>query len=169
MVEATFEQAYPIAVRAAKVRATAAVASGAIPVSDREDIEQEGVTACWRALPKYDPCRASLRTFIERVVGNHITSLVRSARRIPVSTPLAEAPPQLTDSDARRCEFAVDLERLSCKIAARDQQIVFLLLDHSPVEVSRMIGLSNSGVHERLAQLRPTFRRCSLVLDGRPR
>ena len=169
MVEATFEQAYPIAVRAAKVRATAAVASGAIPVSDREDIEQEGVTACWRALPKYDPCRASLRTFIERVVGNHITSLVRSARRIPASLPLTEAPPQMTDSDTRRCEFQVDLERLSRKIAARDQQIVFLLLNHSPAEVSRMIGLSSSGVHQRLAELRPTFRRHSLVLDGRPR
>jgi hypothetical protein len=36
MVEATFEQAYPIAVRAAKVRATAAVISGAIPIADRE-------------------------------------------------------------------------------------------------------------------------------------
>ena len=31
MVEATFEQAYPIAARAARVRATAAVVSGAIP------------------------------------------------------------------------------------------------------------------------------------------
>ena len=169
MVEATFEQAYPIAVRAAKVRATAAVASGAIPVSDREDIEQEGVTACWRALPKYDPCRASLRTFIERVVANHITSLVRSARRIPVSMPLSDAPPQLAGSDARRCEFEVDLERLSSRIGSRDQQIVFLLLNHSPAEVGRMIGLSSSGVHERLAQLRPIFRRSSLVLEGRPR
>ena len=168
MVEATFEQAYPIAVRAAKVRATAAVASGAIPVSDREDIEQEGVTACWRALSKYDPCRASLRTFIERVVANHITSLVRSARRTPVALPLTEAPPQLADSDARGCEFRVDLERVSAEIAARDQQIVFLVLEHSPAEVSRMIGLSTSRVHQRLAGLRPVFERSRLVLDGRP-
>lgn len=51
MVEATFEQAYPIAARAARVRATAAVVSGAILMADREDFEQEGLTACWRALP----------------------------------------------------------------------------------------------------------------------
>ena len=51
MVEATFEQAYPIAARAARVRAAAAVVSGAIPVADREDFEQEGLTACWRAPP----------------------------------------------------------------------------------------------------------------------
>ena len=58
MVEATFEMAYPMAVRAAKVRAKAAVLSGAILVADREDLEQEGLTACWRALPQFDPAPA---------------------------------------------------------------------------------------------------------------
>ena len=102
MVEATFEQAYPIAARAARVRATAAVVSGAIPVADREDFEQEGLTACWRALPQFDPARASLRTFIERVIASRIASLVRAARRSPSHVPLNAAGPRPVDSGAGR-------------------------------------------------------------------
>ena len=108
MVEATFEQAYPIAARAAKVRATAAVVSGAIPVADREDFEQEGLTACWRALPQFDPARASLRTFIERVIASRIASLVRAARRSPARVSLSAAGPQPVDSGA---ELAGTLRR----------------------------------------------------------
>ena len=112
MVEATFEQAYPIAARAAKVRATAAVVSGAIPVADREDFEQEGLTACWRALPQFDPARASLRTFIERVIASRIASLVRTARRSPAHVSLNAAGPQPVDSGVDVQELYTDVERI---------------------------------------------------------
>jgi len=42
MVEATFEQAYPIAARAAQVRATAAVVSGAIPRQTWRTLSRRG-------------------------------------------------------------------------------------------------------------------------------
>ena len=82
MAETTFEQAYQIALRILRVRATAAVMSGVV-AADREDFEQEGLTACWRALPHFDPARASLRTFLEHVVAARLASLRRSARRAP--------------------------------------------------------------------------------------
>jgi len=75
VVEATFRNAYAIALRAARARAVSAVASGAIAVADREDLEQEAVVACFRALPRFDPSRASLRTFIERVVATFATGM----------------------------------------------------------------------------------------------
>ena len=167
MVEATFEQAYPIAVRAAKVRATAAVASGAIPVSDREDIEQEGVTACWRALPKYDPCRASLRTFIEMVVASRISSLVRTARRLPVHLPLTEAAPRLIDSDARAREFEIDMERVGFAHGWRDEHLLFLLLHgHSRAEAGQKMGLPPSTIQARILELRRSLIESGFAPNG---
>ncbi len=155
MVEATFEQAYPIAVRAAKVRATAAVVSGAIPVADREDFEQEGLTACWRALPQFDPGRASLRTFIERVVASRISTLVRTARRSPVHFPLTEAGPQMIDSEARAREFQIDMQRVGMAHKWRDEHLLFLLLQgYSRAEAGEKMGLPPSTIQGRVLRLR---------------
>ncbi len=155
MVEATFEQAYPIAVRAAKVRATAAVVSGAIPVADREDFEQEGLTACWRALPQFDPGRASLRTFIERVIASRISTLVRTARRSPVHLPLDEAGPRLVDSEARAREFEIDMDRVGLAHKFRDEYLLFLLLQgYSRLEAGQKMGLPPSTVQGRILRLR---------------
>jgi RNA polymerase sigma factor (sigma-70 family) len=166
MVEATFEQAYPIAVRAAKVRATAAVISGAIPIADREDFEQEGLTACWRALPQFDPGRASLRTFIERVIASRISSVARAARQSPVQVPLEEAGPQPIDSGVGAHEFHADIQRLSSAFCCRDRRLVFLLLEYTPAEAGRMLGVSRSTVYDRILRLRPSFVAAGLVPNG---
>ena len=166
MVEATFEQAYPIAARAARVRATAAVVSGAIPVADREDFEQEGLTACWRALPQFDPARASLRTFIERVIASRITSLVRAARRSPSHVPLNAAGPQPVDSGADLQELYADVARLSSAFGSHDRQLILLLLEHSPAEAGRMLGIPRSTVHDRILRLRHRFVEAGFVSNG---
>jgi RNA polymerase sigma factor (sigma-70 family) len=157
MVRATFEQAYPIASRAARVRATAAVVSGAILVADREDFEQEGLTACWRALPQFDPARASLRTFIERVIASRIASLVRAARRSPAHVPLNAAGSRPVDSGADVQELYADVERLTSLCGWHDQQLMLLLLEHSPAEAGRMLGISRSTVHGKILRLRRRF------------
>ena len=166
MVEATFEQAYPIAARAAKVRATAAVVSGAVPVADREDFEQEGLTACWRALPKFDPSRASLRTFIELVIARRIASLVRTARRSPSHLPLNAAGPRPVDSAADVQELYADVERLSSAFGRHDRQLVLLLLEHSPAEAGRMLGIPRSTVHDKILRLRRRFVEAGFVPNG---
>ena len=166
MIEATFEQAYPIAARAAKVRATAAVVSGAIPVADREDFEQEGLTACWRALPQFDPARASLRTFIERVIASRMASLVRAARRSPSHVPLGDAGPWPVDSGAELREFYADMERLSSALGCQDRELAFLLLEYSPAEAGRMLGIPRSTVHDKILRLRRTFVEAGLVPNG---
>lgn len=157
MAEATFEQAYPIAVRAAKVRAAAAVISGAIPVADREDFEQEGLTACWRALPQFDPARASLRTFVEKVIASRIASLVRAARRSPARISLNAAGPRPVDSEAEIQELYADVERISSAFEYHDRKLILLLLEHTPAEAGRMLRLPRSTVHDRILRLRPQF------------
>ena len=166
MVEATFELAYPIAVRAAKVRATAAVVSGAIPVADREDFEQEGLTACWRALPQFDPARASLRTFIERVIASRIASLARTARRSPARVPLNAAGPQAVDSGVDVQELYTDVDRIVSAFECHDRQLIFLLLEYSPAEAGRMLGLPRSTVHDRILRLRRRFVAAGFVPNG---
>jgi RNA polymerase sigma factor (sigma-70 family) len=158
MVEAaTFEQAYPMAVRAARARATAAVVSGAIRVADLADFEQEGLTACWRALPQFDPARASLRTYIERVIASRIATLVRTARRLPPNVSLSSAGLQPIESEAEAGEFQADVERLSSAFDHYDQQLVRLLMEHSPAEAGRILGLPRSTVHDRILRLRRKF------------
>jgi len=166
MVEATFEQAYPIAARAAKVRATAAVVSGAIPGADREDFEQEGLTACWRALPQFNPARASLRTFIERVIASRMASLVRAARRSPTHVPLNAAGPQSVDSAAELQELHADLDHISSAFECQDRQLILLLLEHSPAEAGRMLGIPRSTVHDRILRLRRRFVAAGFVPNG---
>ncbi len=166
MLEATFEQAYPIAARVARVRATAAVVSGAIPVADREDFEQEGLAACWRALPHYDPARASLRTFVERVIASRIASLVRTARRAPARVALNAAGPHPAASGMSAQELYADVERISSALERHDRQLILLLLEYSPAEAGRMLGLPRSTVHDRIIRLRRTLAAAGFVPKG---
>jgi RNA polymerase sigma factor (sigma-70 family) len=157
MVEATFEQAYPIALRAAQVRAAAAVVSGVIPMADREDFEQEGLTACWRALPHFDPARASLRTFIERVISARLASVIRSVRRAPLFTPIKSAATMHAAGSVSDYVLNADLERLLTMLCHADRQLALLLVDHSPAEVGRLLGMPRSTVHDRIVRLRRCF------------
>ena len=166
MAEATFEQAYPLAVRAAQVRATAAVLSGVIPPSDIEDFEQEGLIACWRALDQFDPTRASLRTFVERVVASRLASLARAARRTPMQIHLSAKGRWLVASEADEKEIQADVERLAMAFGAQDRQLVFLLLEHSPAEVGRMMGLPRSTVHDRILRMRSRFMTAGYAPNG---
>lgn len=161
MHEATFEQAYPIALRAAQVRATAAVICGLIPATDRQDFEQEGLIACWRALPKYDPGRASLRTFVERVVAARLAAVVRKARRAPESLPLSAASSVLASGTHASIDEQADLDRRLARLSNADEQLVRLLMEHAPGDAGRRIGLSRSTVHTRIVRLRRQF-----TIDG---
>ena len=167
MVDSTFRKAYAIALRAAKVRATAAVVSGVIPVSDREDFEQEGVTACLRALPQFDPGRASLRTFIERVVAARLASIVRRTRRNPELVPVDALGGFPVEGEAARRELRMDIDRVLASLRADDRELVRLLLDVSPAEASRQLGIPRSTLHDRILRLRQRFVQAGLDFKGR--
>ena len=167
MLETTFQQAYPLALRAAQVRATAAVLSGAAQSADREDLQQEGLAACWRALPHFDPARASLRTFVERVVATRLASKLRSARRAPAHVPIKAAGPQLVHAGAGQLELRADIRRLLLSLHPYDRHLVLLLLEHSPAEASRVLGVPRSTLHDRILRLRRRFIAAGLAPNGR--
>lgn len=169
MFEIAFEQVYPIALRAARVRATAAVVNGGVPIAGREDLEQESLTACWRALGRFDPARASLRTFIERVIATRLASMIRTARRGPELLSLKSASAQPADFSAAGLDLRADVERVLASLGCEDRQLALLLYDHSPAEIGRLLGIPRSTMHDRIVRLRRRFVKAGLGPSGNSR
>lgn len=157
MPEMAFQQAYPLALRVAQARARAAVLSGAARLAERDDFQQEGLAACWRSLPQFDASRASLRTFMERVVASRITSLVRSTRPMSQEVSIDAAANHTCSDDASDLNFNADLDRISASLQTSDRQLILVLLEYSPTEASRVLGISRSTLYKRIARLRPHF------------
>lgn len=152
MREALFEQAYPLARRAVQVRA----ASGAMRAGDREDFEQEALLGLWIALRRYDPSRASLRTFVERVTDNRFASLMRR-RRSSLVVERLDGHWFATPDGIPAVQFQVDFERILAPLADADRTLALLLVDYRPTEISRMLGIARSTLYARMARLRRAF------------
>jgi hypothetical protein len=47
--------------------------------------------------------------------------------------------------------------RLSLAFGRHDRQLILLLLEHSPAEAGRMLGIPRSTVHDKILRLRRRF------------
>ena len=154
--ESQFLAIYPLARRAAEVRAAVAVAQAWVVTADREDLEQEALVAVWRALPRYDPLRASLRTFVEWVVATRFASLMRARRRQPTLESLKDYQPLGLDGISV-LEFQTDFQRVAASFSERDRRLANFLVDNTPTEASRALGISRSTVYEGIRRIRIAF------------
>jgi RNA polymerase sigma factor (sigma-70 family) len=154
--EAIFREAYPLALRASRVRSAAAVTSGRVPVQEREDLEQEALLRVWQALPRYDAARASLATFIERVVASKVASLLRSRRRLAIFELPTGTQPSSADG-IPAVEFRTDVERILAMLGPSDRRLALLLTEHGPGEACRILGVARSTVYCRIRRLRAAF------------
>src|SRR2546430_84418 len=78
----TFEEAYPIVRRVAGARAATVARVYGLSNDERDDLEQDAALELWRKLGVFDPSRAALKTFIDRVVANQIASIARAQRAV---------------------------------------------------------------------------------------
>lgn len=156
MRDAGFRRAYPQALLSAQVRSAAAVVTGAVLLADREDWEQEALTAVWRALPRYDAARASMRTYVERVIATRLASLRQGRRWQPRFEPLEEHH-SVGLGEIPMVEFRIDFRRVSASLAERDRRLAIFLADHSPTQASRALGISRSTVYEGIRRIRVAF------------
>jgi RNA polymerase sigma factor (sigma-70 family) len=153
---AMFEHAYPLALRAARVRAIAAVSSRAIPSADRQDAEQEALTGVWLALSEYDPARAGLRTFIEVVVRTRITSLLRAhASRGEIESVNAQY--VAADGGFRRTELRAEVGQVLDAVSPFDRTVALPLIDCSAIETSQRLRVARATVYRSIARLRDAF------------
>ncbi|GIU75779.1 MAG: hypothetical protein KatS3mg004_2866 [Bryobacteraceae bacterium] len=157
MPEPKWEQVLPFAMRAVQVRGAAAVATGRVTPADREDLEQEAFLGLWMALRHYDPSRASIRTFLERVADKRFASLLRR-RRKPLVIERLDSQRFATADGIPAAQFHVDFERVLALLGEADRTLALLLIDYGPTEISRMLGIARSTVYARMARLRRAFR-----------
>ena len=70
----------PYAAGLIRFKARQLVGQAGFTASDREDIEQELILDLLRRLPKYNPKRAQLNTFIARVVEHRVATLIEAQK-----------------------------------------------------------------------------------------
>jgi RNA polymerase sigma-70 factor (ECF subfamily) len=149
-----FREALPRAERAADIRSERVVSVLRDAAVDRDDLRQEVLITVWAALPRFDPGRASLRTFLERIAANRILSFLRRTtakkRRQPTDYGPIGEPLQLFFS----VEFHLDLDSVLGKLGSRERRVAELLLENSPVRVARILGISRSAVYRSIERIR---------------
>jgi RNA polymerase sigma factor (sigma-70 family) len=121
---------------------------------DRDDVRQEVFITLWAALPRFDPGRASLRTFVERIATTCMVSILRRVtakkRTQPADYERARDPRQFLVS----FEFYLDLDKVLGKLRRRDRRLAQLLLENSPAQVARTLRISRSAVYRSIERIR---------------
>ncbi len=158
---------------------------------DREDLEQELALDLLRRLPRFDPERASLNTFVARVVDHAVATIIgrqkASSRGYRVSkislddhvrddqgneSPFSE----VLDAAAYLRQTArgdfLTLEDQDRGIALADatrslpcdlRKLCYLLANYSISEISQETGIPRSTLYGRIAEIRARFARAGLT------
>jgi len=157
MCGTAFEAGFSAAAGIVRIRVGTAARAGAIPMADRDDVAQELLIACWLASGKFDPGRASLRTFFERVIASRLASAIRTARRRPTMQPLHSVAEFGIAPLAMTFELRSDVARILDQLDVADRRVALALMECSPTEAGRELGLARSSVYQRIGRLRARF------------
>ena len=180
----------PYAARLIKYKARKLVGKAGFTASDREDIEQELTLDLLRRLPKYNPKRAQLNTFIARVVEHRLASLIeaqkagiRDYRRCRCS--LNEC---FEDADGRSVErvdtfdqedyllrtggqsrpseelsaLAIDVAAVLETLPPELRELCRRLKAETVTEISRDTGVPRGTIYESIKKLREIFKDAGL-------
>ena len=180
----------PYAAGLIKYKARKLVGKAGFTASDREDIEQELMLDLLRRLPKYNPKRAQLNTFIARVVEHRLASLIeaqkagiRDYRRCRCS--LNEC---FEDADGRSVErvdtfdqedyllrtggqsrpseelsaLAIDVAAVLETLPPELRELCRRLKAETVTEISRDTGVPRGTIYESIKKLREIFKDAGL-------
>lgn len=149
-----FRQALPRAGRAADVHAESLVAALCDAALDRDDVRQEVLMALWAALRRFDPGRAALSTFVERITATCVVSMHRrmtaKKRRRPTDYEPTRGHLQLFLA----VELHLDFDRVLGKLSHRDRKVAQLLAENGPARVARILRMPRSGVYKTIGRIR---------------
>jgi len=172
------------AVKAVRHTTHALVRRGRIQEADREDLEQELMLDLLRRLPRFDPARATLRTFVSRVVrhrGAQIIAATWSAksngRRAAVSLhdlvedgtgESVERWETLDEETGRRRsggvgdaevarDIRIDLDGVLGDLPPEERDLCDWLLHHSVTEAARSKDTSRASIWRRMQPVRARF------------
>ena len=168
-----------------EVKARQLVGKAGFTQDDVKDIEQDLIQDLLERLPKFDPAKASLHTFADRVVGRKICNLLRdrqaavrdwrreafsldeevetdegsTARHEFISQDKVDL---LTESCDRRgverAHLQLDLEAVLAGLTPELRQVAEMLMTQSVAEAARELGIPRGTFRDRyLARLREAF------------
>ena len=173
----------------ASVRHHSRRASRKIPGMELEDLEQELMLHAHRRLSSYDPGRADLWTYADRVLSNFVANLAKAAgatsRGGGTSTISLDDPNLERDSGAivvagddrgsrelSWCEhihLRQDLHRVLHSLPQHLQDCCHWLAESSVTEAAQRSGLARGSIYSRMATLKRAFAAAGLdVYLARP-
>ncbi|MGB4273904.1 MAG: sigma-70 family RNA polymerase sigma factor [Bacillota bacterium] len=160
--------------------------------SEQEDIEQELWLMVLEKAKRFDPARARLETFLDRVVSQGVAMLLRSRNRrkrghgiSPLSlendyTPPGEGLKPLSDTVSRedvarrlgtqsedpiaRLDQTEAIESVLARMPERLRDICLRLMTSTLASVARQLGVSRHQVRKAVERARPYFEQAGLEL-----
>jgi RNA polymerase sigma factor (sigma-70 family) len=147
-----FLEAFAFARKTARVKASRFAEFFTARGHEVEDLEQEALLHLWQSLSSFDLSRGSVRTFAEHVVARHVTSSVRacrSRRRDPV--PIRARTTPLWPEQA---DLGIDVRKRLLILDPEDRMIAKLLMDSSPTEIGKLLGVSRGTVYRSVDRIR---------------
>lgn len=160
-------------------------------VEEAEDLVQETLLRAWRAADRYDPQRASLRTWLHRIATNACLSALKGRARRPLPSglgragddPQAPLVPSLdvpwlqpfpdarlgdpADTAQQRAGLRLALVAALQLLPARQRAALVLreVLQLPAVEVAQALGSSAASVNSSLQRARATLRAAGPALE----
>lgn len=160
-------------------------------VSEAEDIVQETLLRAWRAADRYDPQRASLRTWLHRIATNACLTALEGRARRPLPSGLGPAgdDPQVplvpsldvpwlqpfpdarlgdpADAVAQRAGLRLALVAALQLLPARQRAAVILreVLEMPAAEVAQVLDTTPASVNSSLQRARATLRAAGIEPD----
>jgi DNA-directed RNA polymerase specialized sigma24 family protein len=151
------------------------IGSYGFTISDLDDIRQELAVDLWLRLPGFDPTRASLRTFVTRVVSNKIASIIEM--RTSKTRNVAMCPYSLNDlvyaddgsvvergdllggidAELELADLRMDVARVMKKLTPAQRQVCALLSTDNKSLAAAATGVSRSSMYRAVKAIRPVF------------
>ena len=150
---------------------------------DRDDLQQDLWLDAFVRSRKFDPTRASRRTFVNRIVANRAATLIEArtagCRDYRACTRSLDEPAGqdgttlfgdslCTDdyesrmgrnpiSSVHHSELRADVERVIALLPQHLADVARLLMSKTVVQAARQLKVSRSGLYRRLAEIREVF------------
>ncbi|MBZ5604694.1 MAG: sigma-70 family RNA polymerase sigma factor [Acidobacteriia bacterium] len=163
-----FDDAYPVIRRVAGIRAAAVAKACRLSDDERADLEQDAALQVWRKLAVFDSSRSSLKTFIERIVANQMTSSIRRLRAEKRQAQPDECVPTHVHREIDTVNLRIDVLRVLDGLRPDQRVVCRMLADHSAADVGRRAGISRATVYRMISHLRIAFTEAGLHGSARP-
>ena len=133
---------------------------------EAEDVTADTFLAAWENFGSYDASRASVRTWLARIVHNRAVDLMRSAER---GRTVCQEPADVPSAG----DFTIGVDDsqtvmwLFSRLKPEEREILNMryVMDLCDSEIALMLGLEKKTVNKRMQRL---LAKCRDILNGKP-